>query len=202
MSTDFVARILASLRTRRYHLSGWFWTKTMRVWGMLTGMKIASSVTFYGRPRLRRFPGGSLRIADNCRLDSLPDKNSLGLVRPCSMTIFPDAKIVIGSHSGFGGTVIQAATSITIGSRVKIGANCIITDHEGHPDDPRSTPPQPIVIEDDVWLGMNVLVLKGVTIGRGSLVGANSVVTRDIPPYSVAVGSPARVVRTLPGSSE
>ena len=56
-----------------------------------------------------------------------------------------------------------------------------------------------IVIEDDVWLGMGVRVMDGVRIGRGSVVGANSVVTRDVPPYSVAVGAPARVIRKRTG---
>lgn len=55
----------------------------------------------------------------------------------------------------------------------------------------------PIRIEDDCWLGSNVTVLPGVTVGRGSTIGAGSVVTRDIPPYSVAVGVPARVIKKL-----
>lgn len=54
----------------------------------------------------------------------------------------------------------------------------------------------PVVIEDDVWLGINVVVLKGITIGEGSIIGAGAVVTKDIPPYSIAVGNPAKVIRT------
>ena len=61
----------------------------------------------------------------------------------------------------------------------------------------RATPPAAVVIEDDVWLGLNVVVLKGVTIGRGSVIGANSLVTRSIPAGVVAAGSPAKVIRTL-----
>jgi acetyltransferase-like isoleucine patch superfamily enzyme len=56
---------------------------------------------------------------------------------------------------------------------------------------------KPIILEDDVWLGARVIVLKGVTIGQGAVIGAGSVVTRDIPPHSVAVGQPARVVKTF-----
>jgi acetyltransferase-like isoleucine patch superfamily enzyme len=52
-----------------------------------------------------------------------------------------------------------------------------------------------VVIEDDVWLGYNVIVLPGVTIGKGSVIGAGSVVSKDIPPYSIAIGNPARVIK-------
>ena len=54
---------------------------------------------------------------------------------------------------------------------------------------------KPIVIEDDVWIGRRVIILPGVTIGRGSVIGAGAVVAKDIPPYSVAVGNPCKVVR-------
>uniref|UniRef100_UPI00313FFBA6 DapH/DapD/GlmU-related protein n=1 Tax=uncultured Nitrospira sp. TaxID=157176 RepID=UPI00313FFBA6 len=53
-----------------------------------------------------------------------------------------------------------------------------------------------IVIEDDVWIGANAIILKGVRIGKGTIVGAGAVVTKEVPPYSVVVGNPARVVRT------
>lgn len=57
--------------------------------------------------------------------------------------------------------------------------------------------PEAVIIEDDVWLGMDVTILKGVTIGKGSVIGTKSVVTTDIPPMVVAAGYPARVVRSL-----
>jgi maltose O-acetyltransferase len=101
---------------------------------------------------------------------------------------------------------------ITIGDQVAIGPNVqlITAAHplEGAkrlfpwPQDPQtpfrvSVQALPITIEKDVWIGAGVIVLPGVTIGRGTTVGAGSVVTRSLPPYVVAVGSPARVVRHL-----
>jgi maltose O-acetyltransferase len=55
----------------------------------------------------------------------------------------------------------------------------------------------PVILEDDVWIGTNVVILPGVTIGRGAIIGAGAVVTHDIPPYSIAVGIPAHVIRHL-----
>ncbi|MEN6551326.1 MAG: DapH/DapD/GlmU-related protein [Methanobacterium sp.] len=60
-----------------------------------------------------------------------------------------------------------------------------------------NTPRKPVIVEDHVWIGARVIVLPGVTIGKGSIVGAGAVVSKNVPPYSVAVGNPARVVKSL-----
>lgn len=96
---------------------------------------------------------------------------------------------------------------ITVGSRTLIGPNCSFYSGT-HPTDPRvrngTKGPEngaPITIGEDCWFGGNVTVLPGVTIGRGSTLGAGCVVTKDIPPFSVAVGNPARIlgpVREVP----
>jgi len=90
---------------------------------------------------------------------------------------------------------------IRIGDGVMIAPSVTITT-TGHPIHPELREDfrrfsKPIVIEDRVWIGSNVVVLPGVTIGYGSVIGAGSVVTRDIPPLSVAVGVPCRVVRPI-----
>ena len=111
---------------------------------------------------------------------------------------------------------IGKATSVQDGCRlygsVSIGSGClfapnIFVSSGGHYFDVAphlpilvqerrfSLPPAPVSIGDDCWLGINAVVMPGITIGRGCIVGANSVVTRDLPPYSIAVGSPARVIR-------
>ena len=90
-----------------------------------------------------------------------------------------------------------AGQSIIIGNNVRCGANSYITDTDGHSDDYRAGKDRPVVIEDNVWLGMNVVVLKGVHIGKNSLIGANSVVTKDIPANVIAVGNPCKVIKQL-----
>jgi acetyltransferase-like isoleucine patch superfamily enzyme len=98
--------------------------------------------------------------------------------------------------------VIYGAGGVDIGDgcRIAHGTKIIAFNHNfGDPAIPirtQGTTREPIVIEDDVWLGVNAVVLAGVRIGRGSVIGAGAVVTRDIPAYSIAVGNPARVVRS------
>jgi acetyltransferase-like isoleucine patch superfamily enzyme len=94
---------------------------------------------------------------------------------------------------------------VTIGDNVAVGTNSTIVDTDFHPVDPRlrrenpaKAKTAPVVIEDDVFIGMNCLILKGVTIGRGGVIGAGSVVTKSVPPGMLAVGNPARVARELP----
>ncbi len=102
------------------------------------------------------------------------------------------------------GGVLCAAQSVIIGDRVIVGANTTIVDTDFHPLQPsnRQVEPNagfsaPVVIDDDIFIGMNCLVLKGVHIGKGSVIGAGSVVTGDIPSGVIAAGNPARVIRRL-----
>lgn len=117
--------------------------------------------------------------------------------------------IRIGSNVRMNDYVhIGAVDSVTIGDRVLIASKVFISDHDhgsygksGVHSDPRVAPSErqlsasPVVIEDDVWLGEFVSVLAGVRIGKGAIIGTMSTVTKDIPPYCIAVGSPARVIK-------
>jgi acetyltransferase-like isoleucine patch superfamily enzyme len=115
------------------------------------------------------------------------------------------AQIRIGDGTWLNNGFIAIAehTSITIGQRVQVGTSVEIYDsdfHGIHVDDRMRSIAEwarPVVIEDDVFLGSNVRVLKGVTIGRGSVIANSSVVTKDIPPSVVAGGNPARVIRAI-----
>jgi acetyltransferase-like isoleucine patch superfamily enzyme len=147
-------------------------------------------------PCVRRVPGSTISIGASCQFRSGPSTNLIGINHKCILsTLSRGAAIQIGSHCGFSGTVIGAEVRIELGDRVRCGANTVITDTDWHSDDPRAGRPAPVVIEDDVWLGLNVTVLKGVRIGAGALIGAGSVVTRDIPAGCVAGGNPAKILR-------
>ncbi|MDU9048762.1 MAG: acyltransferase [Candidatus Electrothrix sp. Rat3] len=105
-----------------------------------------------------------------------------------------------GSHLGVN-CWINAKGSVTLGENVIMGPDVIILTGKHSFDNPglsiKEQPMEyaPVVIEDDVWLGARVVVLPGCTIAKGSVIGANSVVSKDIPPYSVAVGSPISILR-------
>ncbi|MFP4519726.1 MAG: acyltransferase [Oceanicaulis sp.] len=125
--------------------------------------------------------------------------------QPVSFTVWSpkDApgEIVIGDCCFFaGGVRILAARSITIGDGALMAKSVTITDSDWHGlynrIDPRP-PAAPVVIGDNVWIGDGAFISKGVTIGDNSVIGARSVVTKDIPANTVAAGSPARPVKTL-----
>ena len=112
------------------------------------------------------------------------------------------ATVKIGRFTTIGrGTTIECNEAITIGNYVMIAENVSIRDSDHNFDDitrpmrMQNISTAPVTVGNDVWLGYGVVVTKGVTIGDGCVIGANSVVTRDIPPYSVAVGAPARIIR-------
>ena len=152
----------------------------------------------------------------------LPDAGRLSAIRPwfyrrhlaragqrltmmSGSKIFEPASVTIGDDVGINIGVIldpMEGGHIELGNSIGIGPYCILrsSDH-GFSDATVSFRKQPhvggtIVIEDDVWLGSHVVVTRNVRIGKGSVIGAHSVVTRDIPPYSIAMGVPARVVKS------
>lgn len=134
-----------------------------------------------------------------------------------------EGKIEIGNHSYIGASTLICKSSISIGDNVTIAWGCTIYDHDSHSldyldrrkdiddelrdirngdsiilnKDWSKVKSEPIRICDDSWIGMNSIILKGVTIGEGAIVGAGSLVTKDVPAWTVVAGNPARVVKTL-----
>jgi maltose O-acetyltransferase len=113
------------------------------------------------------------------------------------------AKIIFGDNNYFNNNcTIEAIESIEFGNDILVGVNCSFSDNDGHNlqiDKRKSGIPNSsfIKIEDNVFIGDNVTVLKGVTIGKNSVIGNSSVVTKSIPANSIAVGNPAKVIKTI-----
>lgn len=133
-------------------------------------------------------------LQEGCALDR-------GVVLLCSGEIQDDPKIVIGEKTYINrNTFIDSIQSLKIGSECGIGPGCYITDHD-HGLDPTLSPLEqpmvavPTIIGRRVWIGANVTILKGVTIGDDAVIGAGSVVTKSIPAQAIAVGVPAKVIR-------
>lgn len=121
--------------------------------------------------------------------------------------IFSYGTISVGDdvYIGPGACFMASNTTLTIGSKVMFGPNVTIMGGDHNVSligkfmyDVKIKRPEddlPVVIEDDVWVGCNSTILKGVKIGRGSIVAAGSVVTKSIPPYSIAAGVPAKIIK-------
>ena len=153
---------------------------------------------FYGVPTLSFFPGSLVKIGKGCTFRSSHRSNLIGVNHPCMLSTFAkDAALTIGDNCGFSGTVIGCFMRVTLGNNVRCGANTVISDGDWHAGDVRVGDPMPVEIGDNVWLGLNVLVLKGVSIGENTIIGAGSVVTGNIPPNVIAAGNPCRVIRQL-----
>jgi acetyltransferase-like isoleucine patch superfamily enzyme len=130
--------------------------------------------------------------------------------------------ISVGKNSFIGGSSLICIDSIEIGNDVLISWGCTIIDNDAHSlawelrkkdvsdwkrgmddgslgkyKDWSNVAHAPIKIKDKVWIGFNSIILKGVTIGEGAIVGAGSVVTKDVPPYTVVGGNPAKIIKNL-----
>jgi acetyltransferase-like isoleucine patch superfamily enzyme len=159
-----------------------------------------------GRPfnRFRSLREPALRVGRDCLLENV------------HFALGPEAEMEIGDECYFTSPMLLCELRIVIGSRVMLGWNSTIMDSDFHPLDPalrladavacsplgggrpRVLPAaKPVIIEDDVWIGPNVTILKGVRIGAGAYIEPGSMVGKDVPPNCRVIGNPARVVEEL-----
>lgn len=169
----------------------------------VSGVEWPAGARLYGLPIIQRHRDSVMQFGAGIELRSTVRSNPLGPTHPCIIsTRRPDAVLTVGAGFGMTGGVIVCEQRVSIGERVWMGANSTILDTDFHPLDPqhRQRAPldgktAPVTIGDDVFIGMNALILKGVTVGAGAVIGAGAVVTHDVPAGAVVAGNPARVVR-------
>jgi acetyltransferase-like isoleucine patch superfamily enzyme len=180
----------------------WLAYPAIRVLFFLNGIPWGPGWRFHGVPIIQRHRGSRMSFGSGFQLRSTVQSNPLGPNHPVILCTWQAGAILeIGANFAMTGGSIISAERITIGDNVTVGANVTIMDTDFHPlemqqrrmdsQDPKT---YPVCIEDDVFIGMNCLILKGVTLGCGSVVGAGSVVTKDVPPRAIIAGNPARVV--------
>ena len=153
--------------------------------------RLGRRVTVWGNPHVTAT--GEIEIGDRVTVHSFLSRVQL--------SAGPGARLTIGAGTYVNnGSVLSARQSVTIGERCQIATGVILMDSDFHAVGDLDAPGKaaPIVIEDDVWLATRAVVLKGVTVGRGSVVATGAVVTKDVPPYTLVAGVPARPIRTLP----
>ena len=153
---------------------------------------------FRGWCSIYRYPGSRIIIGKKCSFNSSHYSNHIGLNHRCILsTMSKNASIILGNNVGMSSSSITSFKEVIIGDNVRIGANCVIMDGDYHLNDSRVSLPKAIKICNNVWLGYGVVVMKGVTIGENSVIGVNSIVTKDIPANVVAAGNPCKIIRSI-----
>lgn len=188
-----------------YILKTWWLTRS-RLHLANGGVSIGLKASFHGVPIVTRCEGSTIEIGDRVGLCSDSRYTALGVARPVILrTLRAGASIRIGSDCGLSGTTICSSLSVQIGERCLLGADVMITDTDFHQlsatgrrhASETNARAKSVLISNDVFVGARTIILPGVTIGEGAVVGAGSVVTRDVPAHSVCAGNPARVIRAL-----
>jgi len=177
----------------------------VRLLFLFNGIKWGSGWSFYGAPIIQKHLHSTMSFGAGLQLRSHTRSNPLGINHPVFLaTLNQNAQVIIGDHFAMSGGCICVAEKIVIGNNVAVGANSMIVDTDFHPlsSDLRAANPQdgkskPVTIEDDVFIGMNCLIVKGVKVGKGSVIGAGSIVTADVPPGVIVAGNPARFIKEI-----
>lgn len=170
----------------------------MKIKLFIFGIPHGSHCVFFGQTYFYKQKNSSIILGQDLVFRSYPNSNLIGVNRNCAIsTLQEKAVVLIGDGCGFSGTVIGAFVKVELGKNVRCGANTLITDSDWHTDDPRAGASKPVKINDNVWLGEGVKVLKGVEIGANSVIGAGSVVTGNVPANVVAAGNPCKVIKSL-----
>lgn len=171
------------------------------------GIKHGRNIIIQGKLGLYIAKNASIYIGNDFYCSSGNHINPLSRNIQGNITVFQNANLIIGDKVGVSSPTIWAHSCIKIGNNVKLGANVIIMDSDAHSInyldrreyelDMKNKENSSIIIQDDVLVGVNSIILKGVTIGARSVIGAGSIVTKSIPADCIAAGNPAKVIKYL-----
>jgi len=135
---------------------------------------------------------GIINLSDHVRIWSNTNQTILFTAK--------NAILEVGENSRINGSHISVSNKLVIGKNVRIAPYCIIIDSDFHKVDDHFSNEgvsKPIIIEDDAWITMHCMIMKGVTIGKGAVVASGAVVTKDVPPYTVVAGVPAKIIKKI-----
>ena len=169
------------------------------------GIKFGKGCTFYGLPIIICTKDSSLILGDNVVCVSSFLSNLVGLFQKSIIFVRAGAKVVLEDDVRMSGVTIYSRESIRIGKHTSIGGNVKIFDHDFHPINPQERlnhpnsgmKTRPVDIGENVFIGVNVIILKGSKIGNNCVVGAGAVVSGAFEDNTVIAGNPARVIRKL-----
>lgn len=152
---------------------------------------------------------GNVNIGNNFRFNSGVKYNPIGGDTILRLVVKAGAELSLGYNCQISNSTIFCSNSISIGDNVQIGGSCKIYDTDFHAIDFENrlnaikekkehlVKKGEVVIEDGVWIGGHCIILKGVKIGKNSVIGAGSVITKNIPPFEIWAGNPAKKVRSI-----
>ena len=202
-----------------FHLHRWGIKKVMlkynRIKMILLGVNLGKNAKVYNSVYLEIHPESKVTVGDDFVMSSGDSFNPLCRnIKGCIVAERANTKITIGHHVGMSSPCLWAKQEITIGDYVNIGGDCIIMDSDAHNLDWRvrdslkmfnskesldtyTAKCAPIHIGSHVLIGARCIILKGVTIGVGSIIAAGSIVTKDVPANVIAGGNPCRVIKSL-----
>ncbi len=194
-------------RRIRWRLGGIWGRWVLRSYGVEFGPNLHLGCA----PVIRRHRDARITIGSDVTILNELAENPAGISHSTVLAaVSPGTELTIADHVGISGAILYAAKRIEIGEWVCLGAGAQVFDNDFHPLDaaqrrannPDAILSAPVRIEPDAWIGARAMILKGVTVGRCAVVGAGSIVTRDVPAGAIVAGSPAKVVGWTPGSSE
>jgi acetyltransferase-like isoleucine patch superfamily enzyme len=191
------SRLLNWLSRSSTRLASGVWRYEAR----LKGLDVDGDSLFMGRPILSRHAESTIRIGQGLRCYSAPRANLIACAQPCVIrTLAPGSRLVLGRRVGISAAVIVAANSVEIGDDTQIGSGAMIVDNDFHSLDAQgrwgdldASQARPVRLGERVFVGARAIILKGVTVGDDSVIGAGSVVTKSVPSRHLAVGNPASV---------
>lgn len=177
-----------------------------------SGCELNGKMDINGYPCVQKWDSRSRIIFDDgVTMNNVCNSNLAGMLHECRFITMRENSIVhIGASCGLSGVTIVCAKKVVLASHVALGANVTIYDNDMHPlnpyyrryDNDNHLVAQEVVIDEYAWVGAHSIILKGVHIGKGAVIGAGSVVTKDVPPLTVFAGNPARFVKNIDVSEE
>ncbi len=180
--------------------------KIIRTYLRLRGVQLKQNLRIHSFPLCRRHFSATIKIGSNVTIFNKLSENPAGTShRTVLVASKPGARLIIGDNVGMSGVVLDCTKEIVLEDFVYLGAGVMVYDTDFHPinfsdrrvKDKSKIKSAPVRICEGAWIGAQTIILKGVTIGPRAVVGAGSVVTRDIPGDCIAAGVPAKFIKPI-----